>query len=570
MLGSVVLAIYALVPTFFKFPQIRQELESQQKPIPWYFDFFPEKGLNLGLDLRGGIYIEMDVMVEEGIATKVDLLAQDLLRDLKKRNIEPADWKRDPASHQLQFTFKSDSDLQTTLELVAKDYKTALVKKGSTLQPQPMANFSLDPEYESLVRKDVVSQAVQAVRNRIDRYGLSEPTVQQQGDTRLIVELPGVKDPERAIKVIQQAGKLEFKLVSGKLESKTLGDLIGNARKENNLPIAYSADDVKKLNEILNDKLPEGTEIAFELTRDSATGQVTQALPYLLEQTSYITGDMLKNAQVQIDPQTSQPYVSLTFSPEGAKNFGELTKAHVKELLAIMLDGNVMSAPQIREPILNGQCKIDLGGNLDRQSQLKEAKDLTLVLQEGALPARLQEATKTVIGPTLGADSIQKSLKAMLIGTLLVVIFMVVYYNLSGLLADAAVLINTLFIFALLAMFQATLTLPGMAGIALTIGMAVDANVLIFERIRDELKAGQQPRAAVEAGYSNAVRAIMDSNLTTIIAGIILYQFGTGPIRGFAVTLMIGLMCNLLTAVTMTKTVYEFFLSRRKIARISI
>ncbi len=460
--------------------------------------------------------------------------------------------------------------MQTTLELVAKDYKTALVKKGSTLQPQPMANFSLDPEYESLVRKDVVSQAVQAVRNRIDRYGLSEPTVQQQGDTRLIVELPGVKDPERAIKVIQQAGKLEFKLVSGKLESKTLGDLIGNARKENNLPIAYSADDVKKLNEILNDKLPEGTEIAFELTRDSATGQVTQALPYLLEQTSYITGDMLKNAQVQIDPQTSQPYVSLTFSPEGAKNFGELTKAHVKELLAIMLDGNVMSAPQIREPILNGQCKIDLGGNLDRQSQLKEAKDLTLVLQEGALPARLQEATKTVIGPTLGADSIQKSLKAMLIGTLLVVIFMVVYYNLSGLLADAAVLINTLFIFALLAMFQATLTLPGMAGIALTIGMAVDANVLIFERIRDELKAGQQPRAAVEAGYSNAVRAIMDSNLTTIIAGIILYQFGTGPIRGFAVTLMIGLMCNLLTAVTMTKTVYEFFLSRRKIARISI
>ena len=201
---------------------------------------------------------------------------------------------------------------------------------------------------------------------------------------------------------------------------------------------------------------------------------------------------------------------------------------------------------------------------------LKEAKDLTLVLQEGALPARLKEATKTIIGPTLGADSIQRSLKAMLIGTLIVIIFMVIYYNLSGLLADAALLINTLFIFALLAMFQATLTLPGMAGIALTIGMAVDANVLIFERIREELRAGQQVRQAVDAGYGNAIRAIMDSNLTTIIAGVILYQFGTGPIRGFAVTLMIGLVCNIFTAVVMTRTVYDYFLTKRKVSIISI
>ena len=553
MLAVIGLAVYALVPTFFG-------------PLP----FFPEKGLNLGLDLRGGIYIELDVQVQEGLATKLDILAQDVARDLKSRNIEPVRWTRDDKALLVTFVFKNDSDLQTALKLVAKDYKGALDRTQILPGDPPSVRFILTPSYENQIRKDIISQAVQAVRNRVDRYGLAEPTVQRMGESRIVVELPGVKDPDRALKIIQQAGKLEFKIVNGKVNPTELGNWIAAAREEQKLAIGYSAEDVQKLNEALKPKLPEGTEVAFEITRDPSTGTVTQAIPYLLDKTAYVTGDMLKSAQAQVDPQSSEPYVSLTFNSVGAKNFGELTKAHVKELLAIMLDGNVASAPQIREPIMNGQCKIDLGGNLDRESQLKEAKDLTLVLQEGALPARLKEATKTVIGPTLGEDSIARSLKAIYIGTLLVVIFMVFYYKWSGLLADAAVIVNTLFIFALLAMFQATLTLPGMAGIALTIGMAVDANVLIFERIREETLAGQMPKAAVAAGYSNALRAIIDSNLTTIIAGVILYQYGTGPIRGFAVTLMIGLVCNIFTAVVMTRSVYDYFLTVRKIEKISV
>lgn len=572
IIGSIVLGIYALVPTVLQFPQERELLELKQQPVPWYFDLFPEKGLNLGLDLRGGIYIEMDVMVEDGLATKIDLLAQDLLRDLKRRDIIPTTWSQSKDHDHLELVFKNEGDVQAALALVQKDYlKRGVLKRGLIVSSeQGTVHFPADPGYLDQIRKDIVSQAVQAVRNRIDRYGLTEPTVQRQGTTRLIVELPGVKDPERALKIIKQAGKLEFKLVNNSLDGTSLGNLIASARETAGLPTQYSAEDVKTLNTALRGKLPEGTNVAFELTRNPETGKITQAKPYLLNDTVYITGDMLKNAQVQIDSRSSQPYVSLTFNAVGAKNFADLTTAHTKEYLAILLDGNVSSAPQIREPIRNGECRIDLGLGTTRDAVLQEARDLTLVLQEGALPASLKETTKTVIGPSLGADSIKKSLNSLLAGAFVVILFMFIYYRLSGILANIALIINALFIFAFLAMFQATLTLPGMAGIVLTIGMAVDANVLIFERIRQELRAGQKPKGAVESGYSNAVRAIMDSNLTTIIAGIILYQFGTGPIKGFAVTLMIGLVCNLFTAIVVTRTVYEYFILKRKIERISI
>lgn len=571
----ILLGLYALVPTLFHFPQIRQELEAQKKEgtealLPWYFKFFPEKGINLGLDLQGGIYIELEVMVEEGLKAKMDILAQEIIRNLKERKqLEVESSAKDPAYQYLDFTFKTPEDSKAASEYLLKNYRNTLKREESLPGEKPAVRYFLSPQYLADLQKDVVSQAVQAVRNRIDRYGLAEPTVQRQGATRIVVELPGVKDPERAIKIIQQAGKLEFKLVKNDLTATKLGDMIAEARKTANLAVGYTAEDVQKLNDALADKLPKESEVAFDLTREAVTGKITQATPYLLERTVYVTGEMLKNAQVQFD-QNSKPYVSLTFNSDGAKNFGDLTTAHVHELLAIMLDGNIASAPQIREPIRNGQCQITLGSSSSRDAMLREAKDLVLVLQEGALPARLKEATKTVIGPTLGADSIQKSIRSMLFGTLLVIIFMVIYYNLSGLLADAAVLINTIFIFALLAMFQATLTLPGMAGIVLTIGMAVDTNVLILERIREELAVGQHPRAAVESGYRHAMRAIIDSHLTVIISGIILYQYGTGPIRGFAVTLMIGLICNLFTAVTMTKMVYDYFIMVRKINRISI
>ncbi len=565
--GSILLGLYALAPTLFGFAKLRETLEAEEKPLPWHLNFFPKKGINLGLDLRGGIYVEMDVLVEEGVKLKLDILAQEIARELKREGAEPASWEQGEDHRRLRFDFKAEGEATKGLRAVEKFYGDKFEKseaEGARLQ------LFLKASYLSDLRQDILSQAVQAVRNRIDRYGLTEPIVQRQGERRIVVELPGVKDPDRALKIIQQAGKLEFKLVNESVGTAQIGDWIAEVRAANNLPAAYDAEDVARLNELLKEKIPAGSEIAFEIKRDPATGKIIQAIPYVLGSTVYVTGEMLKNAQVQYDQRNSKPYVSVSFNPEGAQNFADLTKAHVKENLAILLDGNVMSAPEIKEPILNGECRIDLGSGFDRNQTVREAKDLTLVLQEGALPARLKEATKSVVGPTLGADSIQKSLKSILVAMGVVALFMIAYYNLSGFVANFALFMNTLFTFAALATFQATLTLPGMAGIALTIGMAVDANILIFERIREELNAGRNPRESVAAGYENALRAIIDSNLTTIIVGIILYQFGTGPIRGFAVTLMIGLVCNLFTAVFMTRVLYDYFTVQRRVERLSI
>ena len=570
--GTTLLGVYALVPTLAGWPAKRAELEAHQKPVPWHYNAFPKKGLNLGLDLQGGIYTELDVELKEAVGSRMNLVAQELFRDLKRKDLDPAEWHFDSEQFAVVASIpqpKREKFLDQVLkfrQLVGGDFVYIFIEKPGASDPSQIV-LGPTEDFERNIRQDIMQQATQAVRNRIDRYGLAEPSVQRQGESRIVVELPGVKDPDRALKIVQQAGTLEFKMVNDKTQAPQLTGWIDEARKANSLAIGYSFEDVRQLNELLKNKISAGTEVAFELKRQPNTNEILAATPYLLDSKAFITGEMLANAKVNFD--NNEPFVSLDFNPEGAKNFADLTKAHVKERLAILLDGFVHSAPVIQEPILGGQARITLGYG-DRTTLLKEAQDLTLVLQEGALPARLKEATKTVIGPTLGLDSIRTSFKAMMIAAVLVIFFMLIYYKWSGLLANAAVVINTLFIFALLAMFQATLTLPGMAGIILTIGMAVDANVLIFERMREELSSGQQPRHAVELAYSNALRAIIDSNLTTVIAGVILYQFGTGPIKGFAVTLIIGLVCNIITAVTMTRTVFDYCVVERKTERISI
>lgn len=564
---SLAAALYLLVPTFFHLPEQRQTFVEQEKPVPWYFDLFPSKGLNLGLDLRGGVYIEMEVLVEEGIKAKLDNLAQDIQRDLEKQGTPMLQWSLGENFDRIEFKFAPETDIASAFQTISRATPGLLTKEGPATDGK--IAFRVVEGDIAQWKLDILNQAVQSVRNRIDAYGLTEPTVQKQGNRRLIVELPGVKDTERALEIIKKGGKLEFKIVNEALSPTALGDIIAKTREENNLPIRYSFDDLKRLNELMAPSLPEGTEATFELGRDEM-GKVIRAQPFLLDKTVYVTGDMLDDAQLQREGRTNKPYVALTFNKTGGKNFGDVTTKHVKDRLAILLDGFVMSDPVIQEPIRNGRATITLTITQSLEQTLAEAKDLTFVLQEGALPARLQEVTKTVIGPSLGADSIQKSLWSLIWATLAVVVFMLIYYRLSGVLANLALLANGLFIFAILAMFQATLTLPGMAGIVLTIGMAVDANVLIFERIREELRSGQTLQNALNAGYGNAVRAIMDSNLTTIIAGIILYQFGTGPIKGFAVTLMIGLVCNLFTAVIMTRVVFEYFIFGKRIERLSI
>ncbi len=563
-----ILAVYLVAPTFLGFKEIKEEALDSQTAVPWYVKAFPAKWINLGLDLRGGIYVEFDVELSKAVQNKVDLITEDLERSLKKEGITVLEIKQDTADNSVIIKTSNAQQITKILAYVRQNYNDTLAKHSLGSQRQLEVRLALTDQYRKYLKSRISKQALEKVRNRIDRYGVAEPNIQRLGSDRIAVELPGVKNPERAINIVKQAGQLEFKLVDDSVSSSNLEAMISEARDKASLPKDdYSLKNVNKLNELLKGEIPEDTEIAYELRFDPVTKKITGGIPYLLKRKAVVTGEMLKNAQVNV--QNNEPYVSLTFDPTGTTKFGDATKNNVGKRLAILLDGVVNKAPNIREPILGGQAQITLGfGNYS--DLLKEAEDLSLILQEGALPAQLIVATKTIIGPSLGADSINKGVLATVIGVVIVIIFMLIYYKFAGFLADLALVFNSLFLLAALTLFQATLTLPGIAGIALSFAMAVDANVLIFERIKEELALGKTIRTAVQAGYSNAMRAIIDSNLTTLIAGIVLYQFGSGPIKGFAVTLIIGIAVSMYTAIVCTRMAFDYLLIKRKVQHISV
>jgi protein-export membrane protein SecD len=560
-------SFYLLVPTLFGFTEKREVAEAEGKLLPSYFGVFPDKGINLGLDLRGGIYMEFEVQTGKAITNKVDSIIIDLERWLKDEEIPFESIRQDTKTHTIMITGLSGENRKRIIEFVNEGYRDLLQRKTVSDEPSNAVTLGLAASYTKYLHNQIVKQALEKVRNRIDRYGVAEPTIQRLGSDRIAIELPGVKDPDRAIGIIKKAGQLEFKIVNDTIPESQLAQMVAQARKDNNLPDDYSLSTVERINDVLKEELPTDTVVAFEIRYDPVTHKATGHVAYLLNRKAQVTGEMLKNTQVNV--RDNEPYVSLTFDTQGTQLFGETTTNNVGKRMAILLDGSVTKAPVIREPILGGQAQITLGyGNY--ANLLKEAEDLTLVLQEGALPAQLTEATKTVVGPSLGADSIRSGTTATVIGALIVCLFMLVYYRLSGVIANVALVLNLLFILAAMALFQATLTLPGIAGIALTMGMAVDANVLIYERIREELRLGKGPKAAVEAGYGNAMRTIIDANVTTIIVGIVLYQFGSGPIRGFAVTLIVGLLVSMYTACICTRMVYDYMIIRRRVHKISV
>ncbi|MBM3255695.1 MAG: protein translocase subunit SecD [Candidatus Omnitrophica bacterium] len=376
-------------------------------------------------------------------------------------------------------------------------------------------------------REGAIDRALEVIRNRIDAFGVREPSIQKQGAEEIVVQLPGIADRGRAIELIGKTALLEFKLVSSDMEKLKLA-MEGNA--------------------------PEGFEFKYAQEDNE---------PLLLEKQAVLTGDAINNAEVRFnESQFNEPLVSLEFNAEGAKKFAEITANNVGKRLAIVLDGKVQSAPRIKEAIPSGQAVIQ------GRFSVEQAQDLAIVLKVGALPAPMYIEEERTIGPLLGQDSINKGVRASVIGGILVFVFMAVYYLLAGLVANIALLLNLLIILGGLGMLpalfpgvSATLTLPGIAGIVLSLGMAVDANVLINERIREELKSGKGLRAAISLGYSKAFSAIFDSNLTTLIAAFLLFQFGTGPIRGFAVTLSIGLIASMFTAIIVTRTIFEILLN---------
>ncbi|MBI2466841.1 MAG: protein translocase subunit SecD [Candidatus Rokubacteria bacterium] len=487
--------------------------------------------INLGLDLQGGIHLVLAVDVDKALENVVERAGNDVRAALEKRGIGAQVTRQGSTALVVQLTSPpAFNDARTVLGGFERGFVTRTSDAAA-------GRFELGlTEKEVAERRDsFVRQGVETIRNRVDQFGVAEPTIQRQGENRILVQLPGIQDPARAKALIGKTAVLEFKLL----------------------------DEQADLDKALKEGPPPGAEVLYGHLVDRQTKAETK-VAYVVKKPVLLTGDTIRTAEVRISD-SGEPYVSVEFNNVGTKIFGDLTEQNVGRRLAIVLDGNVHSAPVIRERIPSGQAQITGGFTPE------EARDLAIVLRAGALPAPVQILEERTVGPSLGADSVQKGVVSTIAGALAVVLFMVIYYRLSGLVADVAVLLNLLILLASMAAFGATLTLPGIAGIVLTIGMAVDTNILIFERIREEFRLGKTVRAAIEAGFRRAFTTVIDTHVTVVVSGLILYQFGTGPVKGFAVSLMIGIVASLFTAVFFTRLVFDLiYMGRRRLQALSI
>jgi preprotein translocase subunit SecD len=468
---------------------------------------------------------------------------QDLLTD-KKIPVESVK-RTGPAHITIQF---QNADLKAQIQKLLDDYPTFTEKDAAATAGAVV--WELRDTEIARIKDSTINQALETIRNRIDQFGVAEPVVQRQGLKQIVVQLPGVKDPKRAKDLIKETALLEFKML----------DEDSQLRLE--LPATIPRDKEAEILSQFEGKVPEGDQILFERSIEKDTGREYR-IPYLVKKRVMLTGDVLSDARVSIG-QFNDPYVSITFDSKGGQEFERITAANVKKRMAVVLDNTIYSAPVIQERISGGRAQIT--GTFTTQ----EANDLAIVLRAGALPAPLKIVQDLTVGPSLGQDSIDKGVKATLIAGAMVVLFMAVYYRLSGVIANFALMLNLVCLMGALSALTATLTLPGIAGIVLTIGMGVDSNVLIFERIREELRGGKAVRSAIDAGYDKALLTIIDSHVTTLITGVALFLFGTGPIKGFAVTLCLGIAINLFTALVGTKVIFDLLNQRPKVETLSI
>jgi len=487
----------------------------------------------LGLDLQGGMHLVLEVQTEKAVEASLERIAGDIKREIEEEDYEVDRVRADIKNKTITVLMVDAIDLKP-VEDIMKNYTAYLQNEGVVREGRGYL-FRLSKEEENRIEQNAVSQGLETIRNRVDQFGVSEPTIQAQGEKRILVQLPGIKDADRAIKLIGKTARLEFKLVDESVSSQTA----------------------------LNGAMPEGDEVLYKREENVETGEVTKR-PFLVKKRTVLTGETLSGAEVRYDSDFNEPYVAITFNSIGAMIFQEVTRANVKKRLAIVLDDNVYSAPVIQEEIAGGRAQIT------GQFTTEEARDLAIILRAGALPAPVVILENRTVGPSLGKDSIEQGVQSILLGALLVIIFIAIYYKLSGVVAVTALMLNLVLLLGALAYFGAALTLPGIAGMLLTVGMAIDANVLIFERIREEVRVGKTVRAAIEAGYAKALSTIVDANITTFIAAVVLFQFGTGPIKGFAITLCIGIAASMFTAVFVSRTIFDSFMSRKKVANLSI
>jgi SecD/SecF fusion protein len=502
--------------------------------------------MRLGLDLQGGMQLILKVDTPHALQNHLDAAVSDLRGTLRKKQIASLP-PESGGANRVRLRLADPGAGSTVRQILAEEFPNLDLRAGE----KGVIEVGLNPKEIKNIEENAVTQSVEVIRNRIDQFGVTEPVIVRQGKDEIVLQLPGVKDPGRAIELVGRTAQLEFKLVDGTAPS-NLRELIDQTIRSGLKPNFNH----QELNQALKDSIPPGDEIYLEKKTDTGTGAV-RTFPVLVKKAVLLTGENLKTAKVEIGNRYNEPHVSLTFNDRGARLFEKITQNYQGHQLAIILDNIIQSAPVIQEHIAGGRAQIT------GRFSIEEAKDLAIVLRAGALPAPVDIIQNLTVGPSLGRDSIHKGVASALLGTILVVAFMVIYYQTSGVIANLALLLNLILMVAALSLFQATLTLPGIAGIVLSIGMAVDSNVLIFERMREESALNKSIRLVVDAGYDKAFWTIIDAHVTTLITAGALFLFGTGPIKGFAVTLSIGVLFNLFSALYGTRVIYDYLNFKR-------
>jgi preprotein translocase subunit SecD len=506
-------------------------------PVPQFWSkYLPDQPIRLGLDLQGGLHLVLEVQGEEAVQAVVDQTMNDAADIMKEKKIRYSDVIRKSSNSFSAYLRDSEQSALFDESVLGKLQN---FKKLSERQTDKGFEITLGIDAKSAedIKQAAVRQAVDTVRSRVDAFGVAEPDVVIHGTDRIVVQLAGLKeDIGRAIDIIKRTARLEFKLV----------------------------DEQGDVNAALKGNVPPGSEILYQLDRNQRSGAVKRS-PYLVKKQILMTGDVLTDARVRPDSAGGY-YIAMDFNKRGADVFERITGAHVRERLAIILDNRIYSAPVIKDRIAGGHAVIE--GTFAPE----EASDLALVLRAGSLPAPVKILEQRSVGPSLGEDSIRRGRNAVLFGMLLVVIGMAGYYRWSGMVANVALTMNLLLIFAVMVMpgFRATLTLPGLAGVALTMGIAIDANILIYERMREETRLGKSPKSALAVGYERVFWTIFDTHVTTILSALPLIQFGTGPIKGFGVTLCIGLIISMFTSLVVTRVIFDHVFARVRITRLSV
>ncbi len=525
------------------------------------------KKLNYGLDIQGGLHLVMGVDVDSVVKESYSRLVSSIKLEMGAKSIILRDLKVLPENQgEIEISFAA-ADKAKVLALMDERYTTTLQKmsdKEEVLVYRYFDAYLLD------YKNRVIQQSIETIRNRIDEFGVAEPSISQQGPDKILVQLPGMADAERAKALINTAAKLDFMLVEER-NPQELADWITEVEKKGNYDfksLKYS-DYVARINQDLKGKLPEKTVVYFEKSGNS-TSLESGRIPYLVKLDGQLSGDVLNDAFVSFDPQFGTPQVSLKFNSSGSLGFKNITGQNVGKRLAVVLDKVVKTAPAIKLEIGTGEAVITLGASRNQDQMREEAQMIATSLRAGALPTTLEQLEERRVGPTLGADSIRKAEFASLIGSIIIILFMLLRYKSMGLISNLSLGLNILGVLAMLTSLGATLTLPGIAGIALTVGFAVDANVLINERMREELRKGAGFQLAVKEGYSKAMSAILDANITTGATAFVLLYFGTGPVKGFAVTLLIGIMTTLFANVFFSKVLVDVLMQKFGVKKLSV